>query len=125
VDTRDRQPSTGKKQMSFEELLKEFTEGPSQEVVEQKIEEPHYDEVKYHDDDEIQKIYNKSIAQTKKYNDKFDAEEHDERHSGNFSHFKGYAEDEEEEESEYAALLQDGESAKRAIILGEILNRKY
>ena len=50
----------------------------------------------------------------------------DDKHTGNFKHFEHYSEEDlEEEDSEYAKLLQDEDGARKAIIMSEILNRKY
>lgn len=113
-------PNKPKKQLTFEELLREFTE-------EQSPKHPTYEEEEQfdvNDDAEIQRIYEESVKASQKYQNY--ASQTDERHTGNFAHFRGYSEeDTEEEESEFAKLLQDEESAKKAIILSEILNRKY
>ncbi|MEQ8245241.1 hypothetical protein [Fulvivirga sp.] len=109
--------------MSFEDLLKEFTEEPQSAPRPREPEVVDYEEFDYKDETEIQRIFEESVAASKKYDE---ASHRDDRHTGNFTHFEGYSEeDTEEEESEYAKLLQDDESAKKAIILSEILNRKY
>lgn len=109
--------------MSFEDLLKEFTEEPPSTPKHQETEVVDYEDFDYKDETEIQRIFEESVAASKKYEE---ASQGDDRHTGNFTHFEGYSEeDTEEEESEYAKLLQDDESAKKAIILSEILNRKY
>lgn len=109
--------------MSFEELLREFTEEPKRAPEPEVSEVIDYEDFDYKDETEIQRIFEESVAASKKYEE---ASYSDDRHTGNFTHFEGYSEeDTDEEESEYAKLLQDDESAKRAIILSEILNRKY
>ncbi len=114
------------KSLTFEELLREFTEQPQPEAKKaaQEVEVVDYEDFDYKDETEIQRIYEDSIKASKQFEQSTHSE--DDRHTGNFRHFEGYSEkDVEEEESEYALLLQDEESAKRAIILSEIINRKY
>lgn len=117
-----REPETPQKQLTFEELLREFTEekSPQPEPMEEVSYEADFD---IRDDDEIKRIYEKAKLDSKKY--EVEAS-HDDRHTGNFQHFKGYSEeDTEEEASEYAKLLNDPDSARKAIIMSEIINRKY
>lgn len=110
-----------RKQLTFEELLKEFTEGHA--PVQQEYEEEE-EEFNVNNDEEIQRIYQESVRASKEFENSKKKE--DNRHTGNFTHFEGYSEEDTEEEvSEFAKLLQDEESAKKAIILSEILNKKY
>ena len=127
VPPKKARPAAGQAQqktpMSFEELLKEFTEEPKRTPKSQEPEIVDYEDFDYNDETEIQRIFEESVAASKKYEETAHG---DDRHTGNFTHFEGYSEeDTEEEESEYAKILQDDESAKKAIILSEILNRKY
>ncbi len=120
-------PSQGQRQqkppMSFEDLLKEFTDEPKDSPRPEIPEVVDYEDFDYKDETEIQRIFDESVAASKKFEA---VKNEDDRHTGNFTHFEGYSEeDTEEEESEYAKLLQDDESAKKAIILSEILTRKY
>lgn len=123
------------KQMSFEELLREFTgeEKPhektqprplKEEVVYESYEdEPSY-ESDYYADEEAKHTYDRSVRearQLKTIDEIVDLEKPLE--SG---HFKGY--EIEEEESIAADIfesLRDTDGAKKAIILSEIINRKY
>ncbi|HNP20046.1 MAG TPA: hypothetical protein PKL31_16525 [Fulvivirga sp.] len=113
---------TTEREFSFEDLLKEFTEGPKKEEHREEVEEVFEEE--YQNDEEAERIYQESIAATERYEQM--AKVSEDRHTGNFKHFGGYSEEDvEEEENEYAELFQDQNSAKRAIILSEIINRKY
>lgn len=113
--------------LSFEELLREFTEEKT-ETVEPDPEpsitrerERVYDR---QDDEEVKRVYEESVRASKRF--ELESKHTDDRHTGNFTHFRGYSEeDTEEEENEYADLFRDPESAKRAIIASEILIRKY
>ena len=110
--------------LSFEELLREFTEEKI-ETVEAEVQEPiKKSSYKPQDDDEVKRVYEESVRASKRF--ELESKHKDERHSGNFTHFKGYAEeDTEDAENEYAYLFEDPESAKRAVIASEILKRKY
>jgi len=125
-----------KKPMSFEDLLKEFEESSSsgQKKVKQEPEpvstyESYEYESEIPDDDEVRSVYEDSLKRAKEFktiDELVDLE--DDRHIGNFKHFGGYSEEEvegHEESNEYLQLLQDAEGAKKAIILSEIINRKY
>lgn len=112
------------KAKSFEDLLKEFS-GEATTRREPQPEIISYDD-QYEIDDEVKDIYEKSVQEAKELktiDELVDLE--DDRHTGNFKHFAGYEEQVENENSEYAALLQDEEGARKAIILSEIINRKY
>ncbi len=122
----EQEPTVQEREFSFEDLLKEFTEGPKEgpkkEEYRQEVEEVFEEE--YQNDDEAERIYQESIAATERYEQM--AKVSEDKHTGNFKHFEGYSEEDmEEEENEYAELFQDENSAKRAIILSEIINRKY
>ncbi|MEQ8926057.1 MAG: hypothetical protein RLO81_09615 [Fulvivirga sp.] len=126
VDQNQRK-ETPKKQLTFEELLKEFTEeqGTTRKQEPQFAEEEEYEEeFDVNDDEEIKRIYEESVRASQKYEES--RKNHDDKHTGKFKHFEHYSEEDvAEEESEYAKLLQDEDSAKNAIILSEIINKKY
>jgi len=71
-------------------------------------------------DDEIKEIYNKSIYNAEKL-------KHVNKEKSNYSFFKEYQK--EEEENEFAKdirnMISSPDSAAKAIILSEIINRKY
>ncbi|MEP2772706.1 MAG: hypothetical protein ABJH05_11185 [Fulvivirga sp.] len=108
------------KPKSFEDLLKEFT-GESTAV---ETEVSSYEE-EYETDDEIEtyESANYDKKELKTIDELVDLE--DDRHTGNFKHFAGYEEQDEEVNSEYVEMLQNEEGARKAIILSEIINRKY
>ncbi|TRX61752.1 hypothetical protein FNH22_02950 [Fulvivirga sp. M361] len=126
-------PEKKEKTLSFDELLKEFTGEAAKNVQpEETIDSP--EPVKqfepkpaYVDTDEARQRYEQSIksAQELELSDNY-ANEEDERHTGNFRHFRGYASHEQEEpEHELIKFLREPGGARKAIILNEILNRKY
>jgi hypothetical protein len=120
------QQAAPERKISFEDLLKEFTQEPKEEEYQpESVPEPvERFERSYQEDEAAEKVYQESIAATKKYEQL--AKETDDRHTGQFTHFKNYAEEDTEEEvSEYADLFHDHDSAKKAIILSAIINRKY
>lgn len=129
------------KPVSFEELLKEFTEGRSeQEDVVEEAEpirvEPRklqQEPVKVEDfsregrnrqfsDEDSRKIYEESIKNAEGAALNFERDEHFQ------IKLKSRGQDEEsnsEVASEIAEMLRNPDSARKAVILGEILNRKY
>ena len=124
--TQEKKPAS----VTFEELLREFTgearekaaPQPSEQV--KPIPEP-AEEVYEYDDEFAQRKYQESLKQAEDYQSKSQAPI-DDRHTGKFSHFRGYEEHEkEEEESEYIKMLREEDGPRKAIILSEILNRKY
>lgn len=133
-------PPQTQRPKSFEELLKEITEGP-QEVEEPRQEpvvvkpDPTFEKPKEEKsirlegerrmfaDDESRKIYEESIKMAEGADLEFKPNEH--YRSPRI--FKG-PESEEEESSTFADEIRDGlnsDEAKKAIIYAEILNRKY
>jgi len=126
------------KPVSFEDLLKEFTqeenpqetpkytieeEVPAQrEIVQEEVKAP-YEEgrTRRFSDDESRKIYEESIKRAEGADLAFERD----------VHFKSKTalEEESEENHEIAQdireMLNDPDEAKRAVILGEIFNRKY
>lgn len=108
------------KPKSFEDLLKEFT-GESTAV---ETEVSSYEE-EYEADDEIETYENvdSNPKELKTIDELVDLE--DDRHTGNFKHFAGYEELEENVNNEFVEALQDEEGARKAIIFSEIINRKY
>ncbi len=124
------QPKQKRKPISFEDLLKEFGADQLDEKKEE-AEEPEFEEVEDVDeyssrrpDEEARTIFEKSIkdaelvAKTK--------EPEDDKKLV-FKEFKAYQEEEDSNElvSEIKELLQSEDGGKKAIVLGEILNRKY
>jgi hypothetical protein len=126
-EQREQNEAPPKPQISFEELLKEFTTGDTEKKEydsEYRTEPEEVFELEYHDDEEAERVYRESVEASKKQAEL--VKETDDRHTGNFKHFRGYSEEDVEEEgSEFADLFHDQDSAKRAIILSEIINRKY
>ena len=130
-------PSQRRKPVTFEELLREFTEEqgggkqPEPEAVEEEPERPRGyrsleddDEIKEpakrrFADDESRRIYEESIKNAANLKENYSEDPK--------IGFRRYETKEEQETvgSEVAAMLQDPADAKKAIILGEILNRKY
>jgi len=134
-----------KKPVSFEDLLREFTEGreaeeatpepePRQKPVEarQLVKERRWQEenkpktyeegkTRRFSDEDSKKVYEDSIKRAEE--NKLDFERAD--------NFKSKMKRREEEQEEHSAaeeiknMLQDQDQAKKAIILSEILNRKY
>ncbi len=122
---------------SFEDLLKEITEGRSEgpQVPEQKpvvIETPDEEEENIRlegerrafADDESRRVYEESIKMAEGADIEFAPDE-------NFQEprlFKGTARDEEEEEWSIADEIRDGlnsSEARKAVIYSEIINRRY
>ncbi len=108
------------KPKSFEDLLKEFT-GESTAV---ETEVTSYEE-EYEADDEIEtyESMDSNPKELKTIDELVDLE--DDRHTGNFKHFAGYEEQEENVNNEFVEALQNEEGARKAIIFSEIINRKY
>jgi hypothetical protein len=117
-----------KKEVSFEDLLKEFTQGGVEEKKEISYEEPEtYEESTEAEaiswkgsDEEATSVYEKSIR---------DAETIDMTDQGHNHHLKRFAVFEEEEEDTFLAdlkadLSEEG-GLKKAIIYKEILDRKH
>lgn len=124
---------TQERPVTFEELLKEFTgeakETP-REVKPVEIEEPNSPQTPptpsyEYEDDEIKERYESSVqkaAEIKTINELVDLEEGGQKIK--FDHFEAYDE-QEKEESEFVKFLRMKDGARKAIILGEILNRRY
>ena len=114
------QENSRKRQMSFEELLREFTEEKEVPPEVQDVSKPVHEAI---DDDEVRRVYERSIRDSEKYDERH---ANDDRHTGNFQHFAHYSEaDTEESQSEFARLLSDGDEVRKAVIMKEILDRKY
>ena len=126
-DTPGKVHPTKEKPLTFEELIEEFTKQASGEV--EKNEEPEMEvykeeekeeRIETYKDDEIKEIYNKSIYNAEKL-------KHVNKEKSNYSFFKEYQK--EEEENEFAKdirnMISSPDSAAKAIILSEIINRKY
>ena len=122
------------KEVSFEDLLKEFTQGGQQEKTIQEYEEPvKYEEpITYEEpekeekplwtgsDEDAASVYERSIR---------DAETVDMADLGHDHHLKRFAVFEEEEEDTFLADLRDDlsqeDGLKKAVIYKEILDRKH
>ncbi|MEQ8711521.1 MAG: hypothetical protein RIC80_00800 [Cyclobacteriaceae bacterium] len=145
-DTEDDTPqTTASKPLTFEELLREFTEGKQPEEEEQRspIPPPTPEPARRstspmtyrqeEDDDEIlepakrrfsdedsKRIYEASIRSVEKMKE--------EEFEDTQYHFKQYEDHRDEETTlgaEVADMLRDADGARKAIILSEILTRKY
>ena len=131
---------TGKKPVTFEDLLREFTQEkeqqqPSQEVTEVEVveEEPfrparESSRKTYqspYSDEESKSIFERSIREAKDLA-KTNKQSTDDK-SLVFKEFKPYQEEEESNlfATELKEMLQSGDGGKKAIILSEILNRRY
>ncbi len=127
----DQEQPTTEQPMTFEDLLREFTGEQTQEseveterpLIKPKPPKQDYDfEGDYPTDDEIQKVYEESIRDAQKDRDVKPTEEPRMR-------FKEFYIDEDADEnelaSEFADMLKNPESAQKAIILKELLDRKY
>ncbi len=116
-----------KPKVSFEDLLKDFG-NPDQSQQTEKIPEPieateiiNKDEIR--PDDESRNIFQKSIDEATKYSEKDEQTE-----VLQFKGLKPYEKDSDEENEfvkEIHEMLSSGEEGKKAIVLSEILNRKY
>lgn len=128
----DQPETTGKKPVTFEDLLKEFTEEKSVEpepevVVEEPVREVQDRRPKSYrspySDEESKSIFEKSIKEA----EMLSKEEKPAENKLTFKEFKPYQEEEEVEgfATEIREMLQSGDGGKKAIILAEILNRRY
>jgi len=117
--------------LTFEELIEEFTRQASgktkKEEIIQNEEIPEIIEVEKknnqrstYKDDEIQEIYNKSVYEAQKL-------KHTNTDNSDYSFFKEYKKEKEENEfaNEIRNMISSPDSAAKAIILSEIINRKY
>ena len=131
VDTPTHEGPPKERPLTFEELIEEFTRQASGNV--KKEEEPQIEESpvilevekpkskrNVYEDEEIQEIYNKSIYDAQKL-------KHTNAEKSDYSFFKEYKKEKEENEfaNEIRSMLSTPDSAAKAIILSEILNRKY
>lgn len=121
-----------KKEISFEDLLKEFTQGGQQEKTVPQYEEPIEEEpTRYEEpvveettwvgsDEEATSVYERSIR---------DAETVDMMEQGHDHHLQRFAVYEEDEKDTFLAdlsdELQEEDGLKKAIIYKEILDRKH
>lgn len=139
VDTTNpqRSDSERRKPLTFEELLKEFTDPESRQTEEEVVEEVRRPEpektkedfakegsTRRFSDEESRKVYEESIKQAEGFEIPYDTDE-----DYHIEKFKAIPHDHDEEEDTVAddirSMLSQPEDAKRAIILGEIINRKY
>ena len=134
--TESNRPQQQQKPVSFDDLLKEITEGrepeipkevtlESEPVFEEKPIEEKKERIRHFADDESRRIYEESIER---------AAEIDPEHDHKFEPDDDYAskkmfKTEEEEGPTVADEIREGlqgtDSARKAIIYSEILNRKY
>lgn len=132
MDETSQRPS--QKQMTFEELLREFTgeqqpqpqpqpKAPARETIYESYEdEPSWDSRV--SDDEAKETYSRSVREAKKLKTLDELVDLDQPISS--GHFKGYEIEEEENiADDILHTLQDADGARKAIILSEIINRKY
>jgi len=121
------------KEVSFEDLLKEFTQGKQEEPT-VKYEEPTIQPVKYEEpvveevswagsDEEATSVYEQSIKAAENLPDvEMEGKGHD-------HHLQRFGEYEEEEENSFLADLradlQEEDGLKKAVIYKEILDRKH
>ena len=130
----DKQPKQGKKRVTFEDLLKEFgvdqkdkeIKEVEREVVQEveEIEEPPREYKSLHSDEEAKSIFEKSIKEAELISEK---EASADKKALAFEEFKPYQQKDESNEFaiEIRELLQTPYGGKKAVILAEILNRKY
>ncbi len=132
-------PAPSSRPKTFEELLREITEGSAQEVVEEPEQEPVEIETKKTPepikeksfrregrsrafaDDESRRVYEESIKMAEGADLEFAPDD-------NFKSNRLFKDRPEEEETSFAAELMDGfdaDEAKKAVIYAEIFNRKY
>lgn len=126
-------PSPQQKPISFEELLKEITEGKTQEQSEHEVvvdqpEPVQVEEIKKEGrsrqfaDDESRRIYEDSIKRAEEIDIPFEADE-------DYASKKLFKHADIEEEHTIADEIREGlqstDSARKAIIYSEILNRKF
>lgn len=130
-ESMDAPPKKTEKTLTFEELLREFTGEDTSHRQEQKPqpqytrEEEGYSYEEEYADDEIRETYSRSVNEAKKLktiDELVSLDEPLER----MEHFKQYETEEENTvASEVLEMLQEEEGARKAIILSEIINRKY
>ncbi len=116
------------KEVSFEDLLKEFTQGKQEEPVIQheelsRNEEPIVEESRWTgSDEEVTSVYERSIREA-------ETEPVDMTDQGHDHHLQRFAAFEEEEEDTFladlSAELQEEGGLKKALIYKEILDRKH
>ena len=133
AESEGQEQQTGRKPISFEDLLKEFgVEEEEQkpqleeaEVEEEDARETQSIEEEYrsrYSDEEAQSIFEKSIKEAEEVKGEQVVNE-----SLTFKEFKPYQEQKDSNEfaEEINDLLQSEDGGKKAIVLAEILNRKY
>jgi len=118
--------------LSFEDILRELTTGQKsqrREPLPQKSKVPDKREYEFNDDvpddDEIQEVYEESVRKAKAYKTIDEIVELDDTSLV----FKEYEKEKEEDRNPFAreirSMLQNPEDARKAIILKEILDRKF
>jgi len=124
------EPSDTSEPISFEDLLKEFT-GEKQEtktVTETSERNPEYvdykTEERRYDDDRAAETFRAATQNADKFK-KIEEQVKLNRDRPLFGHFDEYDEEEDTTASELVSMLKDEEGVRKAVILSEILNRKY
>lgn len=132
-DSYEEQESTGKKTVTFEDLLKEFTDEKEVEIEEpEAVEEAPIEPVEDqrprsyrspYSDEETKSIFEKSIREA----ENISQDEAGEENKLIFKEFKPYQEEDDTNEfaTELKEMLQSADGGKKAIILSEILTRRY
>ena len=139
-DYSDDRPQRPQKQVSFEDLLKEFTgEAEKQQHRPVPVEEPtryksyeddkyeveNYEE-QYERDEEAKKVYQRSVRQAKKLKTIDEQVDFEKMNTKLAEVYDPYHEKKKDTiADDIRKQLQNPEQVKRAVILSEILNRKY
>ncbi len=132
-------PQQQKKPVSFEDLLKEITEGREEELSEPEVQviEPEpvieegkprkeKDRVRHFADDESRRIYEESITHAQEFEPGHDHKFEPDDDYASSKLFKEHMVDEGPTiADEIRESLQSTDSARKAIIYSEILNKKY
>lgn len=136
-----RADSERRKPLTFEELLKEFTDPQSTQSREEEVEEiedvkeeerertkedfAQEGSVRRFSDEESRRVYEESIKKAEGFQLKYEAD--DDYHSEKLKNILHDHEDVEEDSTvdDVREMLSNPQDAKKAIILGEILGRRY
>ncbi|MEL7002474.1 MAG: hypothetical protein AAFN93_07035 [Bacteroidota bacterium] len=123
-------PSDTSEPISFEDLLKEFTgEKPRTETVleeaDQSLEYVDYEtEERHYDDDRALETYRTATAGADKFKT-LDQQVELNVDRPLFGHFDEYDDEEETNTNDLVTMLKDEDGIRKAVILSEILKRKY
>lgn len=124
----DGSPKKSQRPLTFEELLREFTgEGSAEEPVKESRTEyaPTEQPYSYEEDDEVRQAYERSISEAKKLKTLDEQVSLDEPLT-RLRPFDSYSTEEENNSADtILEALKDPDGARNAIILSEIINRKY